>query len=241
MRSRWTCFLLSLFLCGAAHAQPALQVRDIQQHVSQAYPFRGEFVEMAGVIYFPLSDGIHGRELWRSDGTEEGTYRVRDICPGACSSKPRDLTVLNGRLFFQAQDASHGPELWTSDGTAAGTSMLFDSSPDGYEPGVSPLTVLNGSLIFFAYHPSFGIELWKSDGTLAGTDLLKDIWPGSQGRSGRFLATTGTTLFFVAEDGPTAPSSGRPTARPKALFSSKTSGRASAGPFSWATQTQPWR
>jgi large repetitive protein len=27
-----------------------------------------------------------GVELWRSDGTEGGTVRVKDICPGACSS-----------------------------------------------------------------------------------------------------------------------------------------------------------
>ncbi|HKH47336.1 MAG TPA: hypothetical protein VKM72_21990 [Thermoanaerobaculia bacterium] len=36
------------------------------------------------VAYFSASDPAHGLELWRTDGTPGGTWRVTDVCPGRC-------------------------------------------------------------------------------------------------------------------------------------------------------------
>ena len=35
-----------------------------------------------GVLVFTGDDGANGVELWRSDGTEEGTYMLKDLAPG---------------------------------------------------------------------------------------------------------------------------------------------------------------
>ena len=100
-------------------------------------------------------DGIHGRELWTSDGTQAGTVLVKDIKPGRASgSFPSYLTAVGGRLFFTADDGKHGQELWRSDGTRAGTVLVKDISPGAgggeYDERPSSLTGVGGRLFFTA-------------------------------------------------------------------------------------------
>src|SRR5262249_34349329 len=72
-----------------------------------------------GVLYFVADDGVHGRELWQTDGTAAGTMLVQDIAPGPLSSDPIALTLGSGTLFFSASDGVHGRELWKAGGTVS--------------------------------------------------------------------------------------------------------------------------
>jgi ELWxxDGT repeat protein len=43
---------------------------------------------------FSADDGVHGREVWITDGTEDGTRLVEDVRPGAEGSAPGQFVSL---------------------------------------------------------------------------------------------------------------------------------------------------
>lgn len=126
-------------------------------------------VEMGGVLYFTADDGIHGNELWKSDGTLGGTEMVIDLTPAMCptctnmDSDIRELVAGDSHLFFASTGLVDGfpdpiRELYVSDGTESGTEMVIDlfNCPTStgevtinYE-GVNSLLVIPGS--------SYGIQ-----------------------------------------------------------------------------------
>lgn len=166
----------------------------------------GEIVAIIlSYLYFPGYDETYGTELWKSDGTLEGTVMVKDIYTGANGSSPMNFTNVNGTLYFSADDGTNGYELWKSDGTADGTVMVKDIDPrvgDGpYSSYPSSLINFNGTLYFNAGNGTYGGELWKSDGTDAGTILVKDINSGSTGSEPWYLTNFNGTLYFRADDG----------------------------------------
>src|SRR5262245_10276153 len=55
-----------------------------------------------GRLFFAADDGVHGTELWMSNGTTQGTALVLDIRPGGYGSYPDALVDVDGRLFFTA-------------------------------------------------------------------------------------------------------------------------------------------
>ncbi|MCI0459687.1 MAG: hypothetical protein L0Z62_22275 [Gemmataceae bacterium] len=121
----------------------------------------GILADVNGTLFFTADDGVRGRELWKSDGTEAGTVLVKDLLPGSASSPLSNLTNVNGTLYFTFDDGVHGRELWRSDGTEAGTVLVSDifSGPNGSEPG--GLTNVNGTLFFTADDGVHGRELWR--------------------------------------------------------------------------------
>ncbi|MDJ0719178.1 MAG: DUF4347 domain-containing protein [Prochloraceae cyanobacterium] len=173
------------------------------------------FAHINGTFFFTNNDETNGRELWKSDGTAEGTTIVKDINPGQDGSNPDNITVVNDTLYFTADNGSNGRELWKSDGTEAGTILVKDIQPNNRGPYDSQyplsseplnLTNVNGTLFFTASDFSHGRELWKSDGTAAGTTLVKDINPvfkagdGGVGSDPLDLTNVNGTLYFSADD-----------------------------------------
>ncbi len=163
---------------------------------------------VANLFFYRATDGVHGFELWRSDGTAEGTYMVRNSTPGADGGGAENITISGGRLFYTAYTEAEGDELWTSNGTEAGTGLVKDIWPgvDGSFP--SWLADSGGVLYFSADDGTGGRELWKSNGASAGTSLVKDIYPGTgdygiNDGNPFGMISIGSTLYFTAHDADT--------------------------------------
>ncbi|MFY0529160.1 ELWxxDGT repeat protein [Archangium gephyra] len=151
-------------------------------------------------LFFLADDGIHGQELWKSDGTQEGTVLVKDFLPGRLGGSVKAMASAGARLFL-VRSADSGLELWTSDGTGDGTSLVRDFQPGAGISNPTSLTEVGAALFFAADDGVHGPELWKSDGTREGTVLVKDLRPGPHGAGLRDLKNVGGRLFFVADDG----------------------------------------
>jgi ELWxxDGT repeat protein len=158
------------------------------------------FCNNNGLLFFTADDvedgNVYGEcELWKTDGTTEGTVMIKDINPNAGAIPAnRQVVAMNGNVYFTADDGITGNELWKSDGTEEGTLLVKDIEVGSLGYGVWNLCVMNNTIYFTANDGVHGEELWKSDGTEAGTVMVKDILPGEYG------SMSTTYLEFVVLD-----------------------------------------
>jgi ELWxxDGT repeat protein len=174
-------------------------VKNINPEDASLYSIEEDrYIVFEDELYFVANDGSIGSELWKTDGTEEGTVPVTDINPLG-SSSPRSLYEINGSILFIADDGTGGSELWKTDGSINGTSLLIDIYP-GEEDGAFSYHSerYNGELYFAGNDGENGIELWKSDGTMEGTKMVKDISPS--GSRPQDMMATDSLLYFTAAD-----------------------------------------
>lgn len=122
--------------------------------------------------FFTAYTADAGTELWRTDGTPDGTLRLHDICPGHNDGvrllEQHQLAVLNNQLLFAARNCASGTELWISDGTPPGTHMLIDLQPGAGGSGPNNMVVVGGYVFFVAYTDQQS-RIWRSDGSASGT------------------------------------------------------------------------
>ncbi|MBX7259700.1 MAG: hypothetical protein K1Y02_25315, partial [Candidatus Hydrogenedentes bacterium] len=199
---------------------PAL-VKDISPGPGSAFPLESretepqpaKLVSLSKILYFAASEPEHGKELWRTDGTESGTFLVKDINPGtdengnARSSNPSHLTVVGNVLYFAADDGVRGTELWKSDGTEAGTTLVAEIG-SGRAGGIAPQETFGRRWIKYGRHMYFsaidrahGEELWRTDGTRPGTRMVCDIRPGAASSRPQWLTSRVNGVLFAANDG----------------------------------------
>lgn len=172
-----------------------------------------DIVASNGIIFMPLDDGIFGRELWVSDGTNLGTSRLLDTYAGSFGSinaagDPKEMTPFGSGILFSTYEydlvtnTGSGRELWYSDGTLGGTSRIMDIHPNAGSSNPANFLVVGSKAYFSADDGTNGIELWVTDGTPGGTMMIKDINPTAlSGSSPSNLVRVGNEIFFYADDG----------------------------------------
>ncbi|MFH1807650.1 MAG: hypothetical protein ABIJ09_02805 [Pseudomonadota bacterium] len=145
----------------------------------------------SATLFLAHLDSVHGKELWISDATSQGTHLLVDINIAEQGCSPTGAAVSGGSLFFAASDGLVGPALWRSDGTATGTVPILPFV------SLSGLTDVSGTLFFIGDDGVHGSELWSSDGSTSGTAMVKDVTAGSGGSSlSRLRSING--LLYVA-------------------------------------------
>ena len=180
-------FLLSTFLVMnvsriSAQSETIQLVKDI--HINSDYEPHG-LSAFGNSVLFIASDGIHGMEPWISDGTESGTFMLKDIWPGHGNSYNSSnqyldnywnnyFLPLNGSMLFAANDSIRGLELWITDGTPEGTNILKEIKPGTQGNGQLYRILFNNKMYFNAVD-DMGQKMWVTDGTEAGTMQFADI------------------------------------------------------------------
>jgi len=193
--------LLAALLGATAPLSATNLVKDLNRGPADpGRVFLSNYAALHGVLYFSGWDPAHGSEVWRSDGTTAGTYRVTDVCPGRCDSRPGEIRAVGDLLYFSANDGFSSQELWVSDGLPGHERKVKDvclgpcqSDPQGY-------AAVGSQVLFFA-RLGQRRQLWATDGTASGTRRVALLCTvaagGSDCLSSRDLVSTGNRAFFA--------------------------------------------
>jgi ELWxxDGT repeat protein len=201
MRTNRTAIALAIACAGPACAQHVRVLGDIEPR-SLAFigfpegPTLGE--RGASVSYFVFADPFNFVEVWRTDGTPEGTRTLGDVS----SFRPNLLGVVGDTVVFECSSI-----LASSDGTPG---EFVEVMPRYFAPNRNsidswlPHAAREGRLYFGDQgqgNPQ--VRLYASDGTAAGTStLFSTNTPGAR-VSG--IAATPSKVFATVEASPNFP------------------------------------
>ena len=159
---------------------PFVSLGDLASGPSSSTP--EDFTAHQGALWFLADDGVHGRELWSTDGTPGGTQLELDFAPGADSAWGAPSSRLDGRLaslggalLLALPAPGGGLELWSTDGSGAGTQSvaLFPSATELAPFQRQRHAELGGRVVFPIESEDESVRgVWSSDGSSAGTFRL---------------------------------------------------------------------
>ena len=177
---------------------------------------RSFFAVLGGVLVFSADDGVNGEEIWRSDGTGPGTYRLSDLGPGP---DPMAIvmwdgwhrpSVIDDQLYFFEEQSPDGYRLSRTDGTTVGPAVIrsIDNQSSAFDPVARDRGSLleydlghncfaaTGAHIFFEQEraETYEPDLWMTDGSLAGTGVALAGFDSGYGFTP--CAGTGDRLLF---------------------------------------------
>jgi len=196
-------FIFTMLLFSFAHGAQA-QIEFVKDINPGGNGIGGnELVVYKNELFFSGVDYSPNRELWKSDGTEEGTVLVKDLV-NTGGAGPFELTVAGEYLYFSGNTNQGTHELYRSDGTETGTVLVVDQRDGLYDPDIRNLVAVGDKLFFTASDGisgtdgSTGTELYVVEGT--GTPVrLSDFNSGPANSNIVNMTAFQDLLFFGTE------------------------------------------
>ncbi len=149
-----------------------------------------EFHLYNDMLLFSGIDSPNNNELWRTDGTAAGTFKVKDIA-SFNGSWPEWYTTFQGNVYFSSREG-----FWKTDGTEEGTELVLSEDPDDIF-GFEPFSIQNAGDYMIMQNSG----LWRSDGTTAGTYKIKELENVSVNWGGPRHWKVGDLMLFPGDDG----------------------------------------
>ena len=132
-----------------------------------------ELTEADSLIYY--RGGSLGRQLWRSDGTPAGTFKLLELPSSNPNIQNNSLKTIGNKAYFLIRKYTGETELWISDGTVVGTMKASNMPSSEAVLDRFECFFLNGKYVFLGVDPQDDRVWVSTDGTIAGTEILHNF------------------------------------------------------------------
>ncbi|OAV44773.1 hypothetical protein [Lewinella sp. 4G2] len=152
------------------------------------------------VTYFTAESGIDNRQIWRTDGTEDGTVRVSNF-RGANGITLESMVVHKDTAYFGALTRLTSYDLYKLGPDNARPTLIFDFNG----PGMNIETdsdddryAFIGDRFIFAADINGGADVYVSDGSPQGTRIIENLPEiGNGGYAPQHFTTVGDFVYYA--------------------------------------------
>ena len=162
-------------------------------------------VSAGGQLLLAVTPGGNDFDIWRSDGTADGTRAAWSVSgsPETDEAGIEAVATLGSRGLFDVRDLPEAGDrrLMISDGTGNGTTLLKDFSEE--PPHTYPVNffTIGDQCFFITGGPADSTRLWKTDGTAEGTVEVTTA-AGASIEAYPYLTEMDDILYFFAWSSP---------------------------------------
>ncbi|MDP5092341.1 MAG: T9SS type A sorting domain-containing protein [Polaribacter sp.] len=189
---------LLLFVClcclGLIQAQVSL-VKDINPGTNNSMPtYVNNRIEFNGQLYFAAYENVTTRmELWKTDGTANGTSLVANIGGNNFNGNPRDFFKWSNSLLFNVNKLNYS-YLYKTNGTSLGTAPV-----DASNSGNNANAILFNNELYYQGNNNELYKLTSIDGETSPI-LVYDVGGASHNGFVKPQIIYQNKLYFVASD-----------------------------------------
>ena len=155
----------------ASPPQPQL-VKDIFTGITAAGSTPSYIRAVGSTVFFTADDGIHGSEIWKSDGTAAGTLRLADIAGGPAFTSYGGMLAVETQLFFTAATPAYGSELYVYE-TAQMAPIIAVEQPADTSLSTGTISDFGSVAVGGSYNLTFTIKNTGTANLILGT-ITKD-------------------------------------------------------------------